>query len=50
MEENCWSYYSKKKTTSIIDEMKIKINLNSFDTPVVYIDLITKKTKTDSPV
>lgn len=38
----------KKKTKSIIENLKIKINMNDLDAPVIYINLITTKTKTSS--
>lgn len=38
----------KKKTKSIIENLKIKINMNDLDAPVLYINLITTKTKTSS--
>lgn len=39
---------SKKNSDSIIDNLKIKINMNDLNLPVTYISLITTKTKISS--
>lgn len=38
----------KKNTKSVINNLKIKITVNDFQNPAVYIDLITTQTKADS--
>lgn len=38
----------KKKSRSVIDTLKIKINMNDLENPVVYIDLIKSKVKRNS--
>lgn len=38
----------KRKTKALVRSMKIKITLNSINTPVVYINLINTPIKTDS--
>lgn len=38
----------KKSSKGIVNTLKIKINLTDLDTPVLYVNLITKKTKKSS--
>ncbi|PZL71036.1 hypothetical protein CI088_14265 [Enterococcus plantarum] len=38
----------KKTTAAVVESLKIKINLNNLDTPVIYVNLITKATKQSS--
>lgn len=38
----------KKKNKTTIDSLKIKINMNDLDLPVLFVNLITTKTKTTS--
>lgn len=37
-----------KKTKKVVENFKIKINLKSIETPVVYVELLIVKTKTNS--
>lgn len=37
-----------KKTKNIVESLKIKINMDNIDKPVVYIDILTSKTKNNS--
>ncbi|WP_413487748.1 SHOCT domain-containing protein [Carnobacterium divergens] len=37
-----------KKTKKVVENFKIKINLKSIETPVVYVELLISKTKTNS--
>lgn len=37
-----------KKTKKVVENFKIKINLKSIETPVVYVELLIGKTKTNS--
>lgn len=41
---------AKRKTKAIVKSMKIKITLNSIETPIVYINLINTPIKTDSMI
>lgn len=38
----------KKTTRKVVDTFKIKITINNIDNPIEYIELINKKTKTNS--
>lgn len=37
-----------KKTKKVVENLKIKINLKNIETPVVYVELLISKTKTNS--
>ena len=39
---------AKKTTRKVVDTFKIKITINNIDNPIEYIELINKKTKTNS--
>ena len=38
----------RKKTKAVVDSLKIKITMNDLEVPVIYVDLITSKTKVES--
>jgi len=40
---------SQKRNLSVCDSLKLKITINDINNPAVFVDIITSKTKTDSP-